>query len=232
MTEYLIASQKTVGLIPPGGSTGHTGAGKEALMTRIELERVLTLNRVWQPIATVVVKQAMTLVFRGRARVVDTETFQLFDWAQWLRQKCVPADAHVVEHDYIRTVHTWVRKPEVITLAKYAGYPNTGVPYSRRGVFERDNGRCQYCGVFVHKRAMTIDHVHPVSRGGATSWQNCVLACNRCNHRKGDRDPEDVGLVLKRVPYQPTRDQLILSGVNMHESWKPFLAERHVKAKV
>jgi hypothetical protein len=191
-------------------------------MTRIELERVLTLNRVWQPIATVVVRQAMTLVFRGRARIVEPETYQLFDWPQWL-EKAVPADTHVVEHDYIRTAHLQVRKPEVITLAKFAGFPNVGVPYSRRGIYERDNSQCQFCGVFVHKRAMTIDHVLPASRGGGTGWLNCVLACNRCNHVKGDRTPAEAGLTLLQRPWQPTRDQLILGGVNMQECWKPFL---------
>ena len=124
-----------------------------------------------------------------------------------------------------------MRKPEVITLAKYAGYPNTGVPFSRRGVFERDNGQCQYCGVYVHKRAMTIDHVLPVSRGGGTNWTNCVLACQRCNHSKSDRTPGEASMALAQEPVQPTRDQLILSGVNMHESWKAFLNERQVKVK-
>ena len=200
-------------------------------MTKMELERVLTLNRVWQPIATVVVKQALTLVFRGRARVVDPETYQMFDWGHWLNEKAVRADAHVVEHDYIRTAHLQVRKPEVITLAKFAGFPNKGVPYSRRGVYERDNGQCQFCGVYVHKRAMTIDHVLPVSRGGATSWTNCVLACQRCNHDKGDRLPAEAGMPLISRPVQPTRDQLILSGVNLQASWKPFLNEKHVKVK-
>ncbi|MCG3182011.1 MAG: hypothetical protein ICCCNLDF_00052 [Planctomycetes bacterium] len=194
-------------------------------MTRVELERVLTLNRVWQPITTVVVKQALTLVFRGRARVVCPETYQLFDWAQWLSEKAVRADAHVIEHDYIRTAHLQVRKPEVITLARFAGYPNTGVPYSRRGVFERDNGQCQYCGIFVHKRAMTIDHVQPLSRGGGTSWLNCVLACGRCNNQKADRTPHEAGLALRRQPFQPTRDELILGGVALQESWKAFLKE-------
>lgn len=200
-------------------------------MTRIELERVLTLNRVWQPITTIAVKRAMTLVFRGRARVVDPDTYQIYDWPQWLSEKSVHNDAHVVEHDYIRTAHLQVRKPEVITLAKFAGFPNTGVPYSRRGVYERDNGQCQFCGLFVGRHSMTIDHVQPLSRGGGTNWLNCVLACGRCNHAKGDRTPREAGMELLREPFQPTRDQLILGGVNMVESWKSFLNEKHMKVK-
>jgi hypothetical protein len=30
---------------------------------------------------------------------------------------------------------------------------------------------------------------------------------------------------LQRQPWQPSRDQLILSGVNVVEAWKPFLKE-------
>ena len=39
-------------------------------------------------------------------------------------------------------------------------------------------------------------------------------------------------MALLNQPVQPTRDQLILSGVNLQEGWKPFLNDRHVKVKV
>lgn len=194
-------------------------------MTRIEFERVLTLNRVWQPLATLVTRKALTLVFRGRARIVDVATYQLFTWDQWVAEKAVPADAHVLEHEYIRTATLAIQRPVVITLARFAGYPNEGVPFSRRGIYERDNGKCQYCGRFVHKGEMTLDHVVPVCRGGATTWENCVLACGRCNHRKGDRNLGDSGLELAQRPVQPTREQLLLKGVSRNPLWEPFLRE-------
>lgn len=192
-------------------------------MSRIENNRVLTLNRVWQPIATVPLRKAMNMVFRGRARVVDAETYQLFTWDQWLADKAVPVDAHVIERDYLRTTNLFVRKPEVVTLARFAGYPNRGVPYSRRGIYDRDDGRCQYCQVHVRGKEMTIDHIVPQSRGGVTSWLNCVLACGPCNHRKADRLPTEVGMKLVREPYQPTREQLFLQGIDVMKSWAPFI---------
>jgi hypothetical protein len=36
----------------------------------------------------------------------------------------------------------------------------------------------------------------PRSRGGKTSWENCVLASKDVNSRKADRLPEEVGLRL------------------------------------
>jgi len=61
--------------------------------------------------------------------------------------------------------------------------------------------------------------------GGGTNWTNCVLACNRCNQAKDDRTPSEAGMQLIRQPWQPSRDQLILHGVNVHDAWKPFLKD-------
>lgn len=59
----------------------------------------------------------------------------------------------------------------------------------------RDGGlRCWYCSTELvppiaryreSGRYPTIDHVIPRSRGGTRADFNCVLACARCNNRKG-----------------------------------------------
>ncbi len=48
-------------------------------------------------------------------------------------------------------------------------------------------GRCLYCG----DRSESIDHVHPLSRGGRSVTENCVPACLACNGQKGDADAFD-----------------------------------------
>ena len=59
---------------------------------------------------------------------------------------------------------------------------------------ELDRGRvCVYCGA---KKALSTDHIIPVSRAGVdprivtllNSADNCVCACRSCNASKGDRD--------------------------------------------
>lgn len=192
---------------------------------RVELERVLTLNKVWQPLTTVTLKKAMKIVFGERARIVDPETYNIFTWDEWVAERAVRAETVVNEHCYLKTSHLWIRKPEVITLARYAGFPNKGVPYSRKGVYERDNFQCQYCGKFPRKKHMTLDHILPVSRGGTSTWKNTVLSCLPCNHKKADNTPDEAGMPLMTVPRQPTQRQLILRGVKMLDSWKPFLKE-------
>ncbi|MFT5468769.1 MAG: hypothetical protein ACI8UO_003881 [Verrucomicrobiales bacterium] len=59
----------------------------------------------------------------------------------------------------------------------------------RRRVRERSNLLCEYCHAnerwqFVR---FTIDHVLPVSKGGADDQSNLALACRNCNERRGNR---------------------------------------------
>ena len=71
---------------------------------------------------------------------------------------------------------------------------------NRREVLRRDKHSCQYCGSTKH---LTLDHVIPVSKGGKNSWDNVVTACETCNNRKGDRTPQQTGMVLHTQPKAP-----------------------------
>lgn len=52
----------------------------------------------------------------------------------------------------------------------------------RERVFERDNHTCYFCGEYGN----TLEHLQPTSKGGKTSMDNCVCACNTCNNQKGN----------------------------------------------
>jgi 5-methylcytosine-specific restriction endonuclease McrA len=49
--------------------------------------------------------------------------------------------------------------------------------------------RCVYCAQSLELDAATIDHVQPLSRGGADDVGNLVVACSPCNRLKGDLLP-------------------------------------------
>lgn len=60
-------------------------------------------------------------------------------------------------------------------------------PKKKLLIFERDNSKCQYCGVevdFSDKNSWHIDHVVPSSKGGTNCESNLKLACNSCNSKK------------------------------------------------
>lgn len=81
----------------------------------------------------------------------------------------------------------------------------TSVYVERNILYARDRYMCCYCGHVFKYFQLTIDHVHPKSRGGKNIWMNAVTACKPCNHGKADRTPEEAGMEMLYVPYIPCR---------------------------
>ncbi|ASA26595.1 hypothetical protein B9T62_34320 [Paenibacillus donghaensis] len=52
----------------------------------------------------------------------------------------------------------------------------------RKFILTRDNYTCCFCGLYGD----TIDHLLPRAKGGHTTPDNCVCACNLCNQSKAD----------------------------------------------
>lgn len=49
---------------------------------------------------------------------------------------------------------------------------------------KRSSGICHYCGGKFPPRALTMDHIVPVIRGGRSTKGNVVPACKECNSKK------------------------------------------------
>lgn len=81
-------------------------------------------------------------------------------------------------------------------------------PVNRREVLRRDHHTCQYCGSVKN---LTLDHVIPRSRGGQHTWDNVVTACERCNFRKGDKNPQEIGMKLRAKPKAPVHPAIIFA---------------------
>ena len=181
----------------------------------------LVLNRSWQPVHVATVARSLTLLWNEAARVVDPDDYRLYDWADWAR--LAPRDGELC----IRTVSSRLRVPEVLTLTRHDKPRLNAVTFSRRNVFKRDHNTCQFCGIQPGTEELTIDHVLPRSRGGATTWENCVLACVSCNARKANRTPEQAGMKLRKVPHRPPWRPVYDAEAIRIESWSRFLSEAY-----
>ena len=76
---------------------------------------------------------------------------------------------------------------------------------------------------------LTLDHVIPRSRGGTSIWTNIVLACVKCNMKKGDKLLSEMSMKLLRNPVKPkwaTRVGVKLGRVRK-PAWERFLEEAY-----
>ncbi len=53
------------------------------------------------------------------------------------------------------------------------------------------SGKCEYCGVSVSPKELTMDHVIPMARGGRSEKNNLVACCKECNNRKKSLLPQE-----------------------------------------
>lgn len=80
------------------------------------------------------------------------------------------------------------------------------VPFSKKNVFVRDKFKCGYCG---SSKNLTVDHIIPTSRGGKSTFDNCMTACKPCNNKKDRRLPSEAKMHLTHQPYTPTISEFI-----------------------
>ena len=144
---------------------------------------VLVLNASYEPIHVCSARRAIVLIFRGRAEAVETLDIK------------------------IRSVRAEYPVPSVVRLDFYVRVPLKPLTLSKRNILKRDSFQCQYCGTKVGP--MTVDHVLPRTHGGHDAWENMVCACLKCNNRKGDRLPREVGLRLLSEPREPNYVHLV-----------------------
>lgn len=71
-------------------------------------------------------------------------------------------------------------------------------------LFVRDRCVCAYCGNHCHEDLLTREHIRPLGQRGQDHWMNVVTACQPCNHRKGNRTPEQACMSLLYAPYVPS----------------------------
>ena len=162
---------------------------------------VLVLNATYEPLNVVSVKRAVILLLKEKAEIIEAAEAKL------------------------RSESFSLQVPLVIRLMYFVKIPRRiSLPVTRRGILSRDHYTCQYCGVMPPRKELTIDHVVPRSRGGKTTWENVVAACQKCNGRKGCRTPGEAHMKLQTKPERPR--YLAVAALNTTEikaAWGKYI---------
>lgn len=161
---------------------------------------VLVLNRNWQAIDVKTPLEALGMMFSGDAtglQVVGPENMIPLKWEDWTSLPYNEGE------EYVYTVRGKIRIPKIVILCVYDKVPKKRPKFTAKNLWQRDEGICQYTGKKLTPNEGNIDHVLPKSRGGRSTWTNCVLSHKDVNAQKGDKTPSEAGLKLIRQPQEP-----------------------------
>jgi 5-methylcytosine-specific restriction endonuclease McrA len=168
------------------------------------------------------------LVLNADFRPLSYFPLSLWPWQETVKAVFLERVNIISEYEQVvRSPSFEMRLPSVISLKEFIPLARRPA-FTRFNVFLRDRFSCQYCGEHQPAHDLTFDHVVPRSRGGRTTWDNVVTACQSCNLLKGNRLPNQADMFPVTRPYQPTTFELQENGRAfppnyLHHSWRDFL---------
>ena len=196
---------------------------------------VLKLNKLWKPVGVELVSKTICDLMTGVIEAIDivymmnpdgTPNFEEHEyvnpvsWDEWVKLPVRPWDLS------IHSTHLNIRVPTVVITKNYSKMPEKklkGKP-TKEGLFIRDNGVDPYTGQELAYEEATIDHVLPLSRGGADTYENTVLTTKEINNKKGNKLNSEAGLNLMFNPTQPKAIKVSHTiRKARHQDWRPFL---------
>lgn len=180
-------------------------------------EPILVVNAFDLPLRVTTGRQAASLLYKGRAVKLNEEGQPIASDVS-LSEELEPAEPHV-----IRVFFEGSRPRNVPAVPRRSSHH----------IWWRDEGLCQYCGIFVPLSQYEEDHVYPASLGGERTWENLVCCCPKCNDLKANRRLDvrsdwpqgQEPMRLLRIPQMPTvpTDPVVIE-VKRHVRSRPFWA--------
>ena len=172
------------------------------------MKKALLLNADWSPLSFVSPPRALNLMLSGRAELIYAGEKP----SLWDEEYSTPSTSYTL--------------PATLRLLTRISRRHTATRFRKKVLFNRDSWQCQYCGVQLGQREVTIDHVTPRSVGGVTSWRNCVTSCRACNMKKGSKSLPESGMNLRRQPCEPKMSHFWCVDRRVwHPDWAIFLGE-------
>lgn len=165
------------------------------------------------------------LVLNADYRPLSYYPLSLWPWQEAIKAVFLDRVDVIATYDQVvRSPSREIRLPSVISLREFVSQERPPA-FTRFNVFLRDGFACVYCGTGEN---LTFDHLIPRSKGGRTTWENIVTACEPCNLRKGGRMPRECDMRPSRRPERPSMHVLQAMGRrfpphHLHESWLDYL---------
>jgi 5-methylcytosine-specific restriction endonuclease McrA len=178
--------------------------------------KVLKLNSAYMPLGIISWQDAISDWVAGKLEIIaeyDDKILNERSVKGTVKSLLYTSYKHAIDCD------TWsgaMKMPAVVRFLQFVSPPKSihfYKSFSRKNVYERDEGKCQYCGIDLSLSDMTFDHVVPRARGGETKWHNIVCSCVSCNSSKDDKPLKDFGKRLIKEPVAPKISSSFHGGI-------------------
>ena len=137
---------------------------------------VLVLNASYEPINVCAARRAIILVLKG---VATTEE---------------------INGNFIHAARISMRFLPLSVYSSTAAFPTRHVPSPEKTSCCATATPANIAVELLPSSELTLDHVVPRSRGGASTWENLVACCHACNRQKGNQFPHEADMKLLREP--------------------------------
>lgn len=169
------------------------------------MKKTLLLSASFEVLSFIDIKKAIKLIVKDKAEIINHWEDETIIWS-----------SGSLEHPAILKLKTPFRR----------NFYNAA--FSRKALIKRDESKCQYCGIKLTPSQITIDHIKPRVQGGGNSFTNCVVSCQACNSKKGEKTLEQAEMQLLKRPTHPSFIGRY-GGIeepkelHWHETWDQFL---------
>lgn len=168
-------------------------------------KRVLLLNQGYEPLMGISLRRALKHIANEKVEVLHSEDCTISSGGMKMQ---LPTVIRLNKKNYNKVFRFEPR-------------------YSKKGIHCRDNFTCAYCGQRHRESDLTIDHIVPRSKGGLSTWTNCITACRKCNSYKADFSIEETKMYLTFKPYIPKNLILINNwAYRDHPHWLKYLTNK------
>jgi hypothetical protein len=167
------------------------------------MKRTLLLNKDYSPLTFLTERRALRFLANEIISSNKVEIMSVWD-------------------DHIKINEDYYYFPATLRLKNQIKRCFRPLIFSKRALIVRDESTCQFCNRVLNESDATVDHLIPKSKGGNTSFLNCVIACFICNNIKGNKSLNESGLKLIKQPVHPKNYNISPFNEKIscwHEDW-------------
>lgn len=176
----------------------------------------LLLNSAWQPTTIVTARAAFSHLNKKRISALDKHSNVFHSLDSWNS-----IAEYYEDQPCLKSVNKVWPIPTVIIVTDKFFRRHKKKRLSLFDMAKICDYTCQYCFEKFPLKQLSIDHIHPVSKGGSDDHDNRTISCLRCNREKSNFTPwfDKNG----NIPQAPAIPEFNFNFDSLREEWKFFL---------